>query len=129
MSVHKSQKEILIIDEDGFCRICSALLGYEGYKTRSIRSLDELASGLNREEIGLIVTSYPYGTSILQKIKGIKIPTIVLSDQVNRELLNVLDGGEHFYCMIKPLDYKKFCSLVRQLLDGEVAIHGGYNVI
>ncbi len=128
MSV-QNNKEILIIDEDGFCRICSALLGYEGYRTRSIHDPDDMSISFDRREIGLIVTSYPYSASILEKIKGIRIPTIVLSDQVDRELLNVLDGGEHFYCMIKPLDYKKFSTLVKKLLSGEKNIKGGYNVV
>jgi len=125
----QNNKEILIVDEDGFCRICSALLGYEGFRTRSIHDLSDLSTNLDPRDIGLIITSYPYSASILDTIKGKGIPTIVLSDQVNRELLNVLDGGEHFYCMIKPLDYKKFCSLVKKLLSGEKNIQGGYNVV
>jgi len=128
MSV-QNNKEILIIDEDGFCRICSALLGYEGYRTRSLHDPGELSVSLDQREIGLIVTSYPYSASILDTIKGKGIPTIVLSDQVDRDLLNVLDGGEHFYCMIKPLDYKKFSTLVKKLLSGEKNIKGGYNVV
>ncbi|RMG75220.1 MAG: DNA-binding response regulator [Nitrospirae bacterium] len=123
------EREILIIDEDGFSRICSALLGYQGYRTKSIRDINDISFSFDDKSIGLIVTSYPYSASILDKIKGKGIPTIVLSDQINRELLDVLDGGEHFYCMIKPLDYKKFCSLVKQLLNGEPTIQGGYNVI
>ena len=129
MNVTKQDKYILIIDEDGFSRICSALLGYEGYLTKSLRDINDTSIGLSNKEVGLIITSYPYSASFLDKIKAKQIPTIVLSDKVDRELINILDGYANFYCMIKPLDYQKFRTLVKQVLEGEVNLKGGYNIV
>ncbi len=129
MNLPRTDKYILIIDEEGFSRICSALLSYEGYMTRSLRDINDTSIGLNKKEVGLIITSYPYSASFLDKIKSKHIPTIVLSDQIDRELINILDGYNNFYCMIKPLDYQKFRTLVKQVLTGQVNLKGGYNIV
>jgi DNA-binding NtrC family response regulator len=109
------KKKILIIDETRFSRICSAILEKEGYDTSAFsdtRSLDtEL---LNNDEFGLVITSYPYGKCLFDQLKRLRIPTIILSDNMNRDLVSTL---EHFdrsrsHCLIKPLDYDKFKALV-----------------
>jgi DNA-binding NtrC family response regulator len=104
----------------GFSRICSAILEKEGYGTSAHSDLQKLdANALNYDDIGLVITSYPYGAMLLEKLQKMKIPTIILSDFMNRELMTAL---EHFdksssHCMIKPLDYNKFKTLVSQTMS------------
>ncbi len=111
-------KKILIVDEAGFSRICSAILEKEGYGTNAITDVRQLDSKANYEDIGLVITSYPYGAVLLERLINSRIPTIVLSDHVSRDLIATLD---HFdktlsHCMIKPLDYHKFRTLVNQVM-------------
>ncbi len=114
------KKKILIFDEAGFSRICSAILEKEGYGTNAICDVHQIDSTINYNDFGLVITSYPFGAYLLEKLKKARIPTIVLSDHVNRELIMTL---EHFdkslsHCMIKPLDYNKFRMLVNQAMRG-----------
>jgi DNA-binding NtrC family response regulator len=118
------KKKILIVDEAGFSRICSAILEKEGYGTSSICDVHKIDSTMNYNDFGLVITSYPFGAFLLEKLKHARIPTIILSDHMNRELMMTL---EHFdkslsCCMIKPLDYNKFRTLVNQTMRGDGAI-------
>ncbi|HDL21335.1 MAG TPA: DNA-binding response regulator [Nitrospirae bacterium] len=122
-------KRILILDEVGFSRICFAILEFEGYRAETIANLDNLATRLNNEEFGLIITSYPFGLFLFDEIKRRNVPIIILSDHINRDLINILEGFANSYCMIKPLDYQKFRSLVKQVMDGNLNIQGGYNLV
>jgi DNA-binding NtrC family response regulator len=113
------KKKILIIDEAGFSRICSAILENEGFGTDIIPDVHQFDSWVDFSDIGLVITSYPYGASMLEKLKKWKIPTIILSDHMSLELMATLD---HFdkslsYCMLKPLDYQKFRSLVSETMN------------
>lgn len=113
------KKKILIVDEAGFSRICAAILEKEGYGTSAIADVRQLdIELLNYDNFGLVITSYPYGAFLFDHLKTLGIPTIILSDHMNRDLLMSL---EHFdksmsYCMIKPLDYNKFRTLVNQTM-------------
>ena len=116
-----TKKKILIVDEAGFSRICSAILEKEGYGTNAICDVHKIDSTMNYSDFGLVITSYPFGAFLLEKLKHARIPTIILSDHMNRELMMTL---EHFdkslsYCMIKPLDYNKFRTLVNQTMRGD----------
>jgi len=122
------KKRILIVDEVGFSRICSAILEFEGYRAEMISEVDDLSSGLMNDEFGLIVTSYPFGDFLFEEIKRRNIPSIILSDHINRNLINMLECLSNSYCMIKPLDYQKFRILVKEILDGNLTIQGGYNI-
>ncbi|MEW6116800.1 MAG: DNA-binding response regulator [Nitrospirota bacterium] len=124
------EKKILIIDEAGFSRICSAILEFEGYTIQTASDLDSAAMPFSSHEFGLIITSYPYGVCCFDAIKQKNISTIILSDHINGELINILEGFNHSYCMIKPLDYQKFRVLVKQVMSGDLStIHGGYNIV
>jgi len=123
------RKRILIIDEHGFSRICSALLDNAGYGAEIARAVEDLRAGLNTNEYGLVVTSYPYGASLLPEIKKSNLPTIILSDNIDGKLIDILDDFADSYCMIKPLDYEKFKSLVQQVMSGEHKIQEGYNLV
>jgi hypothetical protein len=122
-------KNILIIDEERFSRICSAILGSVGYGTDVISHSHQLTSKLESDRFHLIVTSYPYGTFLLDEIKGRNIPMILLSDNVDGGLIDILKNCENVYCMIKPLDYDHFKKLVNQVVSGDINAQGGYSLV
>ena len=113
------KKKILIIDEAGFSRICSAILENEGFGTNIIPDVHQFDSWVDFSDIGLIIASYPYGASMLEKLKKWKIPMIILSDDMSLELMATLDRFDKSlsYCMLKPLDYQKFRSLVSETMN------------
>lgn len=121
--------KILIIDEAGFSRICSAILESEGHRAETISNIDNLASSLNNNEFRLIITSYPYGSFLFEEIKKRDIPTIILSDHISSGLINILKSFGNSYCMIKPLDYGKFRCLVKQVMNNDLNFQGGYNIV
>ncbi len=123
-------KKILIIDEAGFCRICSAILEFEGYGIEAVTDFDNSLVRFDDSKFGLVITSYPYGISLFEEIKRKNISTIILSDHINGELINILEGFNNSYCMIKPLDYQKFRFLVKQVMSGDFSnVQGGYNIV
>jgi DNA-binding NtrC family response regulator len=109
-------KKILIIDELVFSRICSAILELEGHKTKIFKSAECMLPS-NHDQFSLVITSYPFGYSFFEKIKKINLPTIIMTDQINRDLMNLLKPLRNAYCMIKPIDYDKFRSLVREIMN------------
>ena len=120
------KKKILIIDEVGFARICSAILEHEGYGTSAVADVHQFESECEHNDIGLVITSYPYGAGLIEKIKmkKMKIPVIILSDHMSRDLMDALD---HFdktlsHCMIKPLDYHKFRTLVNETMKKDMTM-------
>ena len=127
--MEKLQNSILIIDEYGFSKICSAILKRVGYETDTASLANELSSKLNDEAIGLIVTSYPYGVSLFDEIKKRNIPTIILSDDIDGKLIDILDNLSNSFCMIKPIDYDKFKYLVKQVISGDITSQGGYSLV
>jgi DNA-binding NtrC family response regulator len=114
------KKKILIFDEAGFSRICSAILEKEGYGTNTICDVHQIDSMIDYNDFGLVITSYPFGAFLLEKLKQARIPTIILSDHINRELMMTLERFDKSlsHCMIKPLDYNKFRTLVNQTMRG-----------
>ena len=121
-------KSILIVDEHRFSRVCSAILEMVGYGTEMLSQTHDLPSKLNRDSVGLVVTSYPYGEPLFDEIKKSNIPTIILSDNIDGNLINILSSYSNSYCMVKPVDYDKFRQLVKQVISGEAVPQGGYNV-
>jgi DNA-binding NtrC family response regulator len=120
--MNKYKKKILIVDETGFARICSAILEKEGYGINAVADVHQCDSLIDFNNIGLVITSYPYGAFLLEKLKEMSIPVIVLSDHMSGDLISKLD---HFdksisHCMIKPLDYHKFRILVNNTMMKEL---------
>lgn len=111
-------KNILIVDEAGFSRVCSAILEKEGYRTNAVTDVRQLDAEINYSNFGLVITSYPYGEVLFDKLKKKKIPTIILSDHFNRSLVMTLELFDKSisHCLIKPLDYTKFRTLVNQVM-------------
>lgn len=121
-------KKILIIDESGFSHICSAILELDGHKTEILKDVKNLLPRLKNKEFALIITSYPFGYFMFEEIKKLDLPIIILTDHINRDFISLLQGFSKMYSMIKPLDYQKFKSLVRNLLDRNLEILDGYNI-
>jgi hypothetical protein len=90
---------------------------------------EHLSLRLSQKDIGLIITSYPYGHLLLNEIKKRKIPSFILSDTVDGKLMSVLNGLYSSYCMIKPLDYEKFRSVVKEVMSGNFSAQAGYLLV
>lgn len=127
---HRSKK-ILIIDEAGFSRICSAILEHDGYRVETITSIGSVSKRFSDNAFGLVITSFPYGIYFLREMQKIdtRVAKLVLADQFSGELLTMLDGLNNSCCMMKPLDYTKFRSLVKDMLCGDLNFMGGYNIV
>ncbi len=108
----------MIYDEESFSRVCSALLEMSGCKTDVIDEHRDAAKRLSSADIGVFITSYPYGAFMLEEVRKRKIPAIVLFDNIGECYGDKLYTDDNLYCMRKPLDYDKFKGLVRQLLCG-----------
>jgi hypothetical protein len=118
------KKKILIIDETGFSRICSAILEKEGYGTNTISDIQCRESlTVNYDEFGMVITSYPYGAVLFDEFVKVKIPSLILSDRLNRDLVVTLENFDKslLHCMIKPLDYTKFRILVKHVMCGDAS--------
>jgi hypothetical protein len=121
-------KRILIIDEYGFSRVCSALLDNAGYDV-TITSVSDLPGPLNEQDYGLIVTSHPYGAPVFNELGKIHTPTLILADNIDDTLIQILNTFDSSYCMIKPLDYKKFKLVVKDLINSGVTVREGYSIV
>lgn len=122
------ETKILILDEQGFSRICSALLSNDGHVVRSAEITD-VGKALDYHDIGLIVTSYPDCTSIFNKIRKSNIPVLILADNVDENLIKMLNNFICSFCMVKPLDYAKFKSLVKDFMSSRFMMTEGYTVV
>jgi len=122
-------KRVLIYDEAGFSRVCSAILASEGCRTDVIDEQHAMPELLNRQEAGVFVTSYPYGAFMLDAVKKLRLPAIVLYDNLDEQFVDMVLANENIYCMIKPLDYSKFKGLVKSLLNNEQVPREEYGIL
>ncbi len=121
-------KKILIIDEKSFSLVCSAILELEGHRTEILEDIESILPRLNNE-FGLIITSYPFSYPLFEEIKKSNLPTIILIDHINKDLINLLEDFNNSYCLIKPLDYQEFKSLVKLVANCETSNKIGYKIL
>ncbi|HEY4707443.1 MAG TPA: DNA-binding response regulator [Thermodesulfobacteriota bacterium] len=121
-------KKILIIDEAGFSRVCSAIFEIEGLKAEVVDA-SAPSGAFEWDGFDLVITSYPYGTSLFTELRKRRGPTMVLSDHFNENLLEALDSFEKVHCMIKPIDYQRFIALVKSVVNGDASIPGGLRIV
>jgi hypothetical protein len=57
-----------------------------------------------------------------------ELPTIVLSDEFNNELIEIVKGIKNSICLVKPLDFERFKYIVHGILNGYLNLSGG-NII
>jgi hypothetical protein len=122
-----SVKKILIIDDSVFSLICSSILELEGLKSQIYKNAGSLPS--NGNKFLMIITSYPFGYSFFEELKEVKLPTIILTDQINKEVIDVLKSLPNSYCMIKPIDYDRFRTLVKEIANCGVTKVDEYNIL
>jgi len=122
-------KRVLIYDEAGFSRICSAILATEGCDADIMDEQHDIPQLLTRNEVGVFVTSYPFGAFLLDEVRKQSFPTIVLYDNLEEQFVDMVLANDNMYCMIKPLDYEKFKSLVKSLLIGEQVSREDYGIV
>jgi len=123
------EKNILIIDEARFSRVCYAILEFEGYRPSILTNIESFSTHNgwpHTNNIGLVITSFPFCLKHPAEITANQVPIIFLLDHINNDLLSLLECRDDSYCMIKPLDYQRFRFLVKQVMDGELRLQGGY---
>ena len=123
------EKKILIIDEERFSRICSAILTSEGYDTYVPACPDDFIPMLNRGQYHLVITSYPFADGIIRHAAGLETPVIILTDQIDWDLLRTLEVLKNSCCLLKPLDYQKFKALVRHFCQTDNAFDPAHRII
>jgi len=121
--------KILIVDENRFSRICSAILEHEGFETEILENGATKLATFDKKKFGLIITSYPFGHFLFEKIKDMNLPTIILTDHIDRAFVNLLEGFSNSYCMVKPLDYQEFRTLVKQIASCKAQERNGFSIL
>ncbi len=121
--------KIIIIDEAGFSQVCSSILEMEGFRAVTLPGADQVESTEGMDDAALVITSYPYGESIMGKLRGLTLPVIILCDHVGRDIIDILESLSHSYCMVKPIDYSRFTSLVKHLMNEGIYCTGGYRLV
>lgn len=125
----KTRHRILIVDEAGFSRVCSSILAGQGFHAECV-ILDEWGvSSRFIKNVSLLITSYPYGTQVLKMMHGSPVPVIVLADYTGNEIIEILEGLENSYCMVKPINYERFTLLVKNLVNETCFQQGGYSIV
>lgn len=112
------KKKILIVDEESFGRVCDALLRLSGFRTERLENLEGLATFADFQDCGLLITSYPYGAVLLDQVRDLTVPLLVLSDFVNSELIEKLNEKKNSYFMVKPIDFNNFNNFINSMMRG-----------
>jgi len=108
-------KDILIIDEKRFSRVCSAILEAKGYASRYGVDINHSDLDLH-PNYGLAIMSYPYCLSVEFK-KFSYIPVVVLSNSLDSETIKTFSDFSDLHFMIKPLDFDKLLMTVGRLIN------------
>ncbi|MGA7828175.1 MAG: DNA-binding response regulator [Geobacteraceae bacterium] len=124
----EENEKIIIVDESGFSRICFSILLDEGFAAESLVQGDSESRPLG-EGVSLLITSYPYGKALLDRIRDLTVPVIILVDHMGKDIVELLEDLENSYCMIKPIDYRRFTLLVKNLVNETVFRYGGYSIV
>lgn len=123
------EEKIVIIDEAGFSHVCSSILEMEGFRAVTLGNCDPVVSTERMRDAALVIASYPFEKSMMDKLRGLTRPVIILCDHVGRDIIDVLESLSHSYCMVKPIDYSRFTSLVKLLMNEQIYCNGGYRLV
>ncbi len=118
-------KEILIVAEEGFSRVCEALLECEGYHPKSVSDAHALPRQWHDNKVGLIIVSYPFTDSFVNALKRKNAFVLILTDHISGDLIETLEILPNSFCMVKPLDYQKFKGVIREAMEGNFNDQGG----
>lgn len=122
-------KKILVVDEPGFAKVCRALLRLNGF------AVETAGEGENEDlypvvdGYDLVITSFPYGAEVVETMREGNVPLLVLADCLSRDLLESVRSVRKSSCLIKPLDFEKFNSVVRRMLGDGDSLAGGYEIV
>ena len=108
---------ILIVDERRFGKVCKALVGLNGYLTEWASGSEDDFHLRDLDRYGMVITSYPYGETLLQRLAGRDVALLVLSDYACGNLLETVAHNANFYCLIKPVDFSRFNDVVIDILQ------------
>lgn len=122
-------EKIVIVDEAGFSRVCHSILLEQGFRVESLLRGETEHSHRLVDGVSLLITSYPFGKSILRSVRDSAVPVILLVDHVGSEIIELLEELENCYCMVKPIDYRRFSLLVKDLVCNTVFHFGGYSLV
>ena len=122
-------KEILIVAEEGFSRVCHALLECEGYRAKSVSDTHVLSREWDDNKVGLIIVNYPFKDSFVNALKRKNAFVLILTDHISGDLIETLEILPNSFCMVKPLDYQKFKGVVRNAMEGTCDDREGYCIV
>ena len=122
-------KEILIVAEEGFSRVCQALLECEGYRPKSVSETHALPPEWYDSKVGLVIVNYPFRDSFVSALKRKNVFVLILTDHISGDLIETLEILPNSFCMVKPLDYQKFKGVVKQAMEGNCNDRGGYCIV
>lgn len=117
-----NSKNILVVDEQRFGKICSALVELNGLHAEWVSGCEEEFLERNFERYDLVITSYPYGKEILPRLKGRNVALLVLSDFACESLIQAVDENANFFCLAKPVDFSRFNHVVDNLVADKVLL-------
>ncbi len=108
---------ILILDEQPFGRICSALVLQNGYEGDWAAIAGEELVLPDLTPYRLIITSYPYSRAVLEQLPEQGRALLVLADYACNDLLQALGDRRNCYFAVKPLNFFNFGNIIRHILD------------
>lgn len=120
MRFNVTSKNILIVDEQRFGKICSALVSLGGFGTEWASGCEEGFCKRDFETYSLVITSYPYGSQVLTKLAGKQVGLLVLSDFACEKLMQTVAENTNFHCLVKPVDFSRFNHVVSNLIAEKV---------
>lgn len=122
------KNNILIIDEVGFARVCRSVLALEGFGADALAAAADECGELDLNGYDLVITSFPYGRRFFDHIRQAASAAIILSDSLNGELVEELQGFNGVNCLVKPIDFSRLAELVGDVVAGNLS-GGGYNIV
>ncbi len=123
-----SFRKILIVINDGFGKICSAILNEEGFDTILASSVEEAVQHASNDTISLIVSNYSHAQSLLKSQLFCDTPQIILTNEFSKDLMEAMHLFKNKICFVKPLDFERFRYIVSGIMNGYVNVTGG-NII
>lgn len=115
-----TSRNILIVDEQRFGKICTALVELHGFNTEWASGCEEDFYLRDFEGYALVITSYPYGKRVLDNLAGKNVALLVLSDYASENLMQAVEKNINFSCLIKPVDFSSFNHVVSNLIADKV---------
>lgn len=112
-----TSSSILVVDEQRFGKICTALVELNGFSTEWASGGEEDFLLRNFDNYGMVITSYPYGKTLLERLGGTQVALLILSDYACCSLLKTVEENANFYCLIKPVDFSRFNDVVNNILQ------------